>query len=1313
MEEGQDRSIIEIKNLNRKLNPKQGSHKDRVRALTRFRNFASGLNNGKKGKATTPAFYDDDLPLLFLGSESPTALYDEQYGDLSSFYGLLQACATPSGDHSGGLKRSARNAMNLVKYLALEHVELEKGEPVPGSMGIDATTGLPELNPFAYALCTMNPAQLQIAHFELHLKGGDSADASARAGAKGDACQVLVLLFTRHFDPNSNSARNANTNASPPTLLVGDLLPTAASRQAFENWMVQNVSKEVQNLIKARATKESPTSLVQTPSADESNPFVGVGDDEVEVEADILASFKKRNLTESERLAVQEAEAHAEGQLDQLGLNLYKKDDLMSIGGGGGNEPATCWKDSKMAKKQIQLNSAESATMRGGGTTDELKPRDEEKIKLQNEERQKMIGKDPLSIRPATFDLKNIQAQALAMLTDAVRDLAEAMEDMEPEEVAAELARKKKKKKDKYAYSVEQLVSLGSQKGTLEGILNGGNNDKTPKNEGEEEKKDLPAKDLSILSTDANFNPMLFLTLVHRNASYEQLKKSIQRLDNQTDDNMQRIQQRVRDNFELYIRCADGIDLFSDKAGRSKTKQRLGVHEQIDELDNLADNCSVLAKKSFKPLLDNTNEVRKVQSALAVLNRVGPLLQVPALMRQHIENGRFSAAVKAYRRVLVIGDDTKINLLAHVKIKAAEAARDARHDLECRLANPTLPVQSILDSIRDLRELKELDIPEEEEGKSASPKPSTVPRVVMLGAGQIAVGETNIDVRKYPASIACLMLQAAHFSHLVNKAVFETDSSTERLFNGESLASISEGGGDFAGDAQSVHSGPSTAESKASTDKRERNRWKYDVLETRVISTIQAVSIARTWLPRLVGVAEAARQAEKRRAARVNKRDQMDSMADSMKTFEVFISSISPSMRILCEHVAFCALGCFNGETEQELTATYGENAAERLSKLIKSPLTALQTSKCAVELADLADIVSSVVDSALLLRPTESDYYNGFSRSPQFQRTAMESTLDEVALLIQGIVVTAERRKCIYAFDQCARACSQRASGSGILDGNAIISCLQTLSEDLSHPESCAAEIDKGCELVFSKSCEGLGSHVRDRGDSARLRAVSECATALSSTIDDVIREVTYLANSSVGNLEESLVEDVMALEAVMFDDFLESIRRNMSLYCKLGPMLPPNIEEDDFLAEKKQAEAQFPSHLSACLLAIVRCRAQVDRTLGEKTIRRCQTPSTYQFLAMSTAADSVVDGICYEINQRMARMRGFQADQYLNELQFLLNTLKRYLSDQVLHAVENVRGKLLSKTGGGVQGQGPDGLGAIERLERLGRIYVLCLGE
>jgi hypothetical protein len=50
---------------------------------------------------------------------------------------------------------------------------------------------------------------------------------------------------------------------------------------------------------------------------------------------------------------------------------------------------------------------------------------------------------------------------------------------------------------------------------------------------------------------------------------------------------------------------------------------------------------------------------------------------------------------------------------------------------------------------------------------------------------------------------------------------------------------------------------------------------------------------------------------------------------------------------------------------------------------------------------------------------------------------------------------------------------------------------------------------------------------------------------------------------------------------------------------------------------------------------------------------------------------------------------------------------------SDQVLYAVDVCKNKLLSKTGGGVRGQGPDGLKAIEHLERLGRVFVMCLGE
>jgi hypothetical protein len=533
MADGPDRSTIEIKTLLHKLTPR-ANHKDRVRALTRFRNYVSGASSKKK--VTTPEFYDDDLPLLFLGSESPVALYDdEQYGDLSAYHGLLQACSTPSTDHQGGLKRSARNAMNLVKYLACDHADLADGEPVPS--GFDAKSGQQELSPFAYALCSMKPAQLKIANFDAHLKttSYNSEDGNARSGAKSEACQVLVLLFSRHFDPLATDG-----NSSTPTLIMHDLLPSQAAKQAFENWMVQNVSKDVQNIVRSRATKSILVTDLLTPKGNNAaNPFA---DDQIEVDIDVMGAFKKRDLTQVERKAIADAEAHANEQLDGLGIKLYKKDDALFE--STGNEPPTTWRDSKLAKKQVQLSSADSESVRGGGVSGPdiiMKSKDEEKIKKRNEERQRMIGKDPLGIRPDNFDLNNVQGRALEMLTDAIHDLADEMDDFEPDEAAMESARRKKKKKDRYAYAVDQLISLGSQKNALEAIFSG---DQDENKEGDiamgetgetgETKASSAVGEFSILPTDAHFNAMLFLTLVHRDAGYEQLKNSIRRLDSKS-----------------------------------------------------------------------------------------------------------------------------------------------------------------------------------------------------------------------------------------------------------------------------------------------------------------------------------------------------------------------------------------------------------------------------------------------------------------------------------------------------------------------------------------------------------------------------------------------------------------------------------------------------------------------------------------------------------------------------------------------------------------------------------------------------------
>ena len=310
MEDDQERSLIEIKALLHKLNTRGTSnHKDRVRALKRFRNFASASNStSTSSKKSTPDFYDDDLPLFFLGSESPPALYDQsEYWELSAYTGLLQACAMPSSGNGNGyaLKRSARNAMHLLKYLCCDHVDLIDGEPAP--LGVDGMTGLIELNPFAHVLCSLKPEQLRLANFDAHLQfhsGAGGGDASERNGARIEACHVLVLLFTRHFDPNAdftNANANANANVNHPTLLMEDLLTTQTARQSFDNWMVQNVSKDVQNTIKARTAKiSSPAKLTPAKASMGMENGNGRGngldalDLEEDVEVDIVDAFKKK-----------------------------------------------------------------------------------------------------------------------------------------------------------------------------------------------------------------------------------------------------------------------------------------------------------------------------------------------------------------------------------------------------------------------------------------------------------------------------------------------------------------------------------------------------------------------------------------------------------------------------------------------------------------------------------------------------------------------------------------------------------------------------------------------------------------------------------------------------------------------------------------------------------------------------------------------------------------------------------------------------------------------------------------------------------
>lgn len=1348
-----DRSTQEIRDLLRKLDPqKGGKHNDRVRRLARFRNYVTGdldgssnNNNNNNGKVTTPPFYDDDIPLLFTGLTLPDPDFgaDEQDSSLR-LYTLLEACGEPSGDKHGMLKRSAKHAMSLLKFLVCDFVDLVDSKPLhdvsPSSHHSSSSSD--DLNGFAHALCSCSVEILTRCKFDLHIL--NLAD-DKRSGAKEDACEVLILLLTRHL---------CLAGISEEPVGLSDLLTQQQARDEFDLYVRNNKSNVVQQKL-AEANKK----FMNSTTMNATGGGVGTGGKEYTAESSIVNNDDYPIISSNQSV--------------MTSSDKKKRATMNASGGGISSEmqrdetgPPSRWADSEFAKNPVVKKKKKLVDDDDDDDDENLEEeeniREMEREKSQalkekeriDKERQRNLGRDPFGLRGNDFDLHILQNRRSEIIQNT---LAMFQEEEEDEMLLGTTNRKDSKflslaeRKQAFLNVIENSAKLVAQKrkekeeAANNGIHYHDNKEQTTTTTSEEVG--------SIIPTDPDFDPMLFLTLVHGRATFQQLEKALTKINNSTDTQVLRLQNIVRDNFELFVRCADGIDIFSEEDIRNgKQNNSVGlVPEKMEMMDALADSCSSKAKKSFKPLLDNTNEVRKTQSALAVLQRVSPLLQVPTLMHQHIEASRFTSAIKAYRRILVIDESCEIDVLRYVKEKADEAARDAQQVLENTLSNDRVPVSTLLDAIRDLGELNELDLPEKDTATTKN-------------AGYNAAGQTNKVsaekdklIRDYPAAWACLLLQTKHFIRRVRTVVEQTESVTTRVYNGDSSALYEdEVDGYYNGAAKDDHSvGANTSVNSGITGtsiSRKKKKWRYDVLEARVKATIQAVSVANLWLNRLMRIAVAAREAERRQAARIQRQFPLVSSGARASTargagggatsnqrmkktnnnkkqfpenakppFNTFLAQIAPATNFLVSHAIFCALGCSNltKSNGDDIKVTFGQNSKDELKILLKTPLPPRESSRCASELVGLVEIVKSCVNTIRSLKDSPDDDTNDnkipapptyhLVNSPGGIAISAGEPLSDSVFTTEKAVVTMEKRRCIYAFHVCAKNSGRKASGSGIFDGDALTECVHNLSQVLSRPEDCATEVEKGCQLVVLKCCEGLAEYVRDRGDSARLGTVSECAKMLKDGIKNVIREVSYLTSSHCEVVEETMVNEVMALEETLFEEFMDETKKNVADCVKLGFL---DYEEKNHEEEIMNNVVTFPGYLSASLMAIVKCRARVERALGDSMVRKSQN-ITYIKIVMSQASDTLIDFLCNDLRTRATRMRSHQADRMANQLQFLINTLRPNLSENMIKLAEDTRRMLSAKAGKKSIMDGPDGLAAIEELERLGRVYNMCFAD
>lgn len=402
----------------------------------------------------------------------------------NSAYGLLQACGTPSVEHDQMLKRSARHAMNLLKFLVCDFAE------------DGGNSGRNSLNLFAQAFCSLPADKYRFMSLDLHVVG------DRRGGAKEDASHVMVQLLCFHMQEDGET---------PSPLSITDLLMTPPAQQAFELWCTQNTTKDQQNMIKENAQKRLETLQAQRKddleNADLDDDYVESDEEQEDAHDDDGALAGIRRKRRAAKKEINDATHAGELEKRQKG-------------------PALRWEDSQLYREQRARLAAHQRMLEGGEYHNTVRDSQEAAAEMadREEEKAKILRKDPLGLKDTDFDLRTIEKDQVEVLEQA---LLEFQEELRKGEAGGEDDKTLRAKKESLESILDTIVGVAGAEG---GIRDTGR---------------------SILPTEHNFDPILFLTLVHRKATYEELVGSMNRLSSKFLDGIKGGRQECSEETDL------------------------------------------------------------------------------------------------------------------------------------------------------------------------------------------------------------------------------------------------------------------------------------------------------------------------------------------------------------------------------------------------------------------------------------------------------------------------------------------------------------------------------------------------------------------------------------------------------------------------------------------------------------------------------------------------------------------------------------------------------------------------------------------